>query len=241
MTNAVALDISEVTDNFPNFRVALVVAEGLLIPAARPRALEAFVEETAAQVARDLAGVELADVAELKAWRQAYRAFGVKKTSYRSSVERLLKNLQRGAGLPRVNALVDAYNAVSALYRMPIGADDLDRVKPPLAFRYARPTDSFIALGDPASTPDPPNAGEVVYADAEKCLCRRWNWYQDARSAIGPQTTRTVLTVQSLSADDAQLRKAAAHLVGLIVGCAGGRANWAIAHAAAPRVAVSAA
>jgi DNA/RNA-binding domain of Phe-tRNA-synthetase-like protein len=240
MTNAVSLDISEVSGNFPSFRVALVVARGLTVPAERSRALVAFVEETAAQVARDLAGMELADITELKAWRQAYRAFGVKKTSYRSSVERLLKNLQRGAGLPRVNALVDAYNAVSALYRMPIGADDLDRVKPPLAFRYARPTDSFIALGDPASTPDPPNAGEVVYADAEKCLCRRWNWYQDGRSAIGPRTTRAVLTVQSLSAADAQLRKAAAHLVGLIVGCAGGRANWAIAHAAAPRVDVSA-
>ncbi len=239
MTNAVSLDISEVAGSFPSFRVALVVADGLVISAERPRALEAFVEETAAQVARDLAGVELADVAELKTWRQAYRAFGVKKTSYRSSVERLLKNLQRGAGLPRVNALVDAYNAISALYRMPIGADDLDRVKPSLAFRYARPTDTFIALGDPEATPDPPNAGEIVYADAEKCLCRRWNWYQDGRSAIGPQTTHAVLTMQTLSADDARLRRAAAHLVGLIAGCARGRANWAIAHEAAPRVAVS--
>jgi len=239
MTDAVTLDISEVAGNFPSFRVALVV-DGLIIPAERPQPLEAFVEETAAQVARDLAGVELADVAELKAWRQAYRAFGVKKTSYRSSVERLLKNLQRGAGLPRVNALVDAYNAVSALYRMPIGADDLDRVKPPLAFRYARQADSFIALGDPASTPDPPNTGEVVYADAEKCLCRRWNWYQDGRSAIGPQTTRAVLTVQSLSDDDAQLRKAAAQLADLIVVYAGGRAEWTTAHAGAPHVSVSA-
>jgi len=241
MTDAVTLDISEVACTFPSFRVALVVVDGLIIPAERSWRLEAFIADTAAQVAKDLADVELADVAELKAWRQAYRAFGVKKTSYRSSVERLLKNLQRGAGLPRVNALVDAYNAVSALYRMPIGADDLDRVKPPLAFRYARPADSFIALGDPASTPDPPNAGEVVYADAEKCLCRRWNWYQDGRSAIGPQTTRAVLTVQTLSADDAQLRKAAAHLVGLIVGCAGGHANWAVAHAGVQGVSVSAA
>ena len=241
MTNAVSLDISEVAGNFPSFRVALVVVDELVIPAEPPRALEAFVEETAAQVTRVLAGVELAAVAELKAWRQAYRAFGVKKTSYRSSVERLLKNLQRGAGLPRVNALVDAYNAVSALYRMPIGADDLDRVKPPLAFRYARQADSFIALGDPASTPDPPNAGEVVYADAEKCLCRRWNWYQDGRSAIGPQTKCAVLTVQTLSDDDTRLRNAAAHLADLIVGSIGGRADWAIAHAGVQRVSVRAA
>jgi DNA/RNA-binding domain of Phe-tRNA-synthetase-like protein len=239
MTDPVSLDISEVAGNFPRFRVALVVVDGLIIPAERPLALAAFVEDTTAQVARDLAGVELADIAELKAWRQAYRAFGVNKTSYRSSVERLLKNLQRGTGLPRVNALVDAYNAISARYRMPIGADDLDRVTSPLAFRYACPTDTFIALGDPESAFDPPNAGEVVYADAEKCLCRRWNWYQDARSAIGPRTTRAVVTVQTLSHDDAQLRKATAHLVELIAGCGGGHARWTIAHAAVPRIAVA--
>jgi len=239
MTDAVSLDISEVAGNFPAFRVALVVVDALVIPAERPPMLEAFIDETAARVARDLAGLDLADVAELKAWRQAYRAFGVKKTSYRSSVERLLKNIQRGAGLPRVNALVDVYNAVSALYRMPIGADDLDRVTPPLASRYAQPTDTFIALGDPAATPDPPQAGEIVYADAEKCLCRRWNWYQDARSATAPLTTRAVLTVQTLSGDDSELQKAASHLADLIGGCCGGRARWAIVHAAAPLVAVS--
>jgi len=190
-------------------------------------------------VGRDLAGLDLADIPELRVWRQAYRAFGVKKTSYRSSVERLLKNIQRGGGLPRVNALVDAYNAISALYRMPVGADDLDRAMPPLAFRYARHTDTFVALGDAVAAPDPPQAGEVVYADAEKCLCRRWNWYQDARSAIASSTARAVLTVQTLSADDDRLQKATSHLAELIAGCTGARARWAIASAAAPLVAVS--
>jgi DNA/RNA-binding domain of Phe-tRNA-synthetase-like protein len=134
---------------------------------------------------------------------------------------------------------VDAYNAVFALYRMPIGADDLDRIKPPLAFRSARPTDTFIALGDQEGKADPPKAGEIVYADAEKCLCRRWNWYQDARSATGLRTTRAVLTVQSLSDDEAQLRIAVAKLADLIVACGGSRVNWSIARADSPRVSVS--
>jgi DNA/RNA-binding domain of Phe-tRNA-synthetase-like protein len=234
MTGEVILDISDVSGSFPAFRVALVVVDRLAIPAKRPPMLDAFIEETAAQLARDLAGIDLADVAELKAWRQAYRAFGVKKTSYRSSVERLLKNVQRGGGLPQVNVLVDAYNAISARYRMPIGADDLDRVRPPLAFRYSRPADTFVALGDAAATPDPPQAGEVVYADAEKCLCRRWNWYQDARSAITSHTTRAVLTVQTLADDDSGVREATSHLVELIAACTGGGARWAVAHAATP-------
>ena len=44
---------------------------------------------------------------------------------------------------------------------------------------------------------DPPKAGEVVYADARHVLCRRWNWRQDARSAVSTRTRRAALTVQS--------------------------------------------
>jgi len=36
----------------------------------------------------------------------------------------------------------------------------------------------------------------VVYADAEKILCRRWNWRQDVRSLVTPLTARAVVTVQ---------------------------------------------
>jgi DNA/RNA-binding domain of Phe-tRNA-synthetase-like protein len=239
MTADVTLEISDVIRSFPSFRVALIVAEDLAIRDERPRGLEAMIRDAETGIVADLAAMELADVPELRSWREAYKGFGVKKTSYRSSVERLLKNIQRGAGLPRVNALVDAYNAVSALHRMPIGADDLDRVTPPLAFRYSRPGDSFIALGDPASSADPPKPGEVVYADAAKCLCRRWNWYQDARSAVGPRTTRAVLTVQTLTADEAQLRAATAELVEMIAGYASGRAAWGIADAGRPEVGVA--
>jgi DNA/RNA-binding domain of Phe-tRNA-synthetase-like protein len=241
MTQPVALDIAEVVGSFPGFRAALVVAENLTIEAARTPALEAVIAEIEAQAARGLAGVELADIPELKCWREAYKAFGVKKTSYRSSVERLVKAVQRGAGLARVNALVDAYNALSLRYRLPVGADDLDRVAPPLAFRYARPGDSFIALGDANQTADPPKPGEVVYADAEKCLCRRWNWYQDDRSAVRLESRRVVLTVQGLEpASAVRVEAAAAELCELIASHCGGRATWRVADAATPIVSVPA-
>ena len=238
MTRQVTLDIGELVGNFPTFRAGLVVATGLAIQGGRPAALDGFIAETETQVAGWMGDRELADIAELKSWRDAYKAFGVKKTSYRSSVERLLKNIQRGAGVPWVNTLVDAYNTVSVRCFMPIGADDLDRVTLPLAFRYARAGDSFIALGDAAQTPDPPKPGEVVYADAEKCLCRRWNWYQDARSAVSVGTTEAVLTVQTLTASRAEVAAAAETLVRLIADCCVATAAYDIADSAAPRVTV---
>lgn len=239
MTATVGLNISDVIRTFPTFRVALVVADGLVLRDERPHDLVRVIRDAESRIAAGLAAADLADVPELRSWREAYKAFGAKKTSYRSSVERLLKNIQRGAGLPRVNALVDAYNLISAAHRMPIGADDLDRVTPPLAFRYSRPGDTFVALGDPAGEADPPKPGEVVYADAEKCLCRRWNWYQDARSAVGPHTARAVLTVQTLTADEADVRAAAAELVEMIGRYVDGRAAWDIADAARPRIGIA--
>ncbi len=38
----------------------------------------------------------------------------------------------------------------------------------------------------------------MIYADGEKLLCRRWNWYQSARSATTSATRSAVLTVQWL-------------------------------------------
>ena len=79
------------------------------------------------------------------AWRAAYKAFGIKQTRYRSSVERLVKNVLAGRELARINGFVDLYNAVSLAHVLPLGSDDLDKVMPPLVFRYARGADSFDA------------------------------------------------------------------------------------------------
>lgn len=232
--------IADISDDFPAYRVGLVVASELHIVPERTPGLEREVREAEAGAAQLLEGVALADVPELRAWREAYKAFGVKKTSYRSSVERLLKRVQQGAGLPQVNTLVDTYNAVSVRYRTPVGADDLANVSPPLGFRYSRPGDTFFAMGDESRTPDPPRAGEVVYADAEKCLCRRWNWYQDARSAISLRTTRAVLTVQAITPESsARVEDAVERLCALLAASCDAKTAWAIADRRRPVIEVA--
>jgi len=234
-----SLDISQVLERFPDFRVALVRAENLTIHRDRGPALHAAVEAVEAEVSALVAARPLADIGELQVWRTAYKAFGVKKTSYRGSAERLLKQIQQGRGLPRVNSLVDTYNAISARHRLPIGADDLAKVVGPLAFRYARPGDNFFALGAAQQLDDPPKPGEVVYADAEKILCRRWNWYQDERGATGAATRGAVLTVQCLGGAPILDPAVEALCAGLGEFC-GARTAWAVAHAGAPRAQVAA-
>lgn len=191
------LDISEIAEDFPAFRVAVIVASGLEIAAARPAGLQTEIEGMSEGARERWAGMELSSIPGIAVWRQAYKEFGIKKTSYRCSVERLVKNALAGRPLPEINTFVDAYNAVSLAHVFPAGADDLDKIDGDIAFRYSRPGDSFLPLGRADQGEDPPKDGEVVYADAAKVLCRRWNWCQDARSPVSRKTTRAVLTVQS--------------------------------------------
>jgi len=226
------IDISEIAGHFPEFRVAVVVARGLVIPAGRPADLDALIAEREAAARERWKGMELSEIPGIAAWRKAYRAFGIKKTSYRSSVERLMKNALADRTLPAINAFVDAYNAVSLAHVLPLGADNLARVEGNIAFRYSRPGDSFLDMaggedGGEGPAEDPPKPGEVVYADDAKVLCRRWNWRQDGRSLVGPETRDAVVTVQWNGAGD--LDAAVADLVDLIGRFAGGTCRVSLA------------
>ncbi|WP_407049979.1 B3/4 domain-containing protein [Methyloraptor flagellatus] len=235
------LDIRELAAAFPDFRVAVLVAEDLAIPAERPDALDRLIAEREAAARVHWGGTELSQIPGVAAWRAAYKAFGIKKTSYRSSVERIMKNALAERPLPRINGFVDAYNAVSLTHVFPAGADDLDKVVGDIAFRYSREGDSFVDMageggegeGDTPAGPveDPPKPGEVVFADATHVLCRRWNWRQDARTLVSPATRRAVLTIQSNGAGD--LDAAVADAADLIGRVCGGRISVAFADAGA--------
>mgnify|MGYP001243267078 CR=1 FL=1 len=193
------ISIADIASAFPLARVAAVLLEGGTITPQRSARLEQIIAAREIAARRRFAGQELSQIPGVAAWRVAYRGFGIKRTSYRSSVERLVKRVLAGGALPLINSFVDLYNAVSLDHTLCLGADDLDALTGDVAFRFSRPGDTFLDMGaaqgeDPN---DPPKPGEVVYADEGHVLCRRWNWRQDARSAVTPRSRRVLLTVQS--------------------------------------------
>ena len=210
------LSIEDLTERFPLFRVAFVFAEPLSIAPRRSAALAEEIAAAEAECRRRWGLMELSAIPEVAAWRAAYKGFGIKRTSYRSSAERLIKRVLAGEPLPAINALVDLYNMVSLETGLCLGCDDFDKTLGDLAFRFARPGDSFIDMGAEAGDDpnDPPKDGEVVYADDRQVLCRRWNWRQDLRTAAKLETRRAVLTIQSNGVGDVEA--AAARLARLI-------------------------
>jgi DNA/RNA-binding domain of Phe-tRNA-synthetase-like protein len=226
------ISIADITNAFPDYRVAFVVAEGLTIAPERPLALDALIAEREAAARARWGSTELSQIPGIAAWRAAYKGFGIRQTRYRSSVERLVKNVLAGRSLARVNTFVDLYNAVSLAHVLPLGADDLDRIMPPLTFRTAREGDSFVDMAEEGDAPEAPKPGEVVYADAAHVLCRRWNWRQDARSLIAPQTARVVVTVQGNGTGD--VSAGADDLIDLIGKFCGGRSRAVVLDRAEP-------
>jgi DNA/RNA-binding domain of Phe-tRNA-synthetase-like protein len=129
------------------------------------------------------------DHPHLLAWRSVFRAFGAKR--YRCSAEALIARVASGEGLPRVNRLVDLYNAISVAHAVPVGGEDLDRVVGQVRLRFASGEEEFDGG-------DPPKPGEVVWADEAGVTCRRWNWRQGRRTRLELGTTRAYFLFDAL-------------------------------------------
>jgi DNA/RNA-binding domain of Phe-tRNA-synthetase-like protein len=177
----------------PDFAVMAVIVSGLANGPGDAQS-EQWLQEAEAH-ARDNAGALPPHVA---AWQDAYRAFGAKPNRTASSVEALWKRAT-GPGLPRVNWLVDVYNAVSVRHVLPVGGEDLDRFSGPIRLMRASGAEPFDTMKDGQPFSDPPAAGEVVWADDLGVTCRRWNWRQGTRTRLTEASTSALFLLERLA------------------------------------------
>ena len=176
----------------PDYCAVSVVAAGLEIHDRHP-VVDRYIEDPFAHEAPNPWSEE-----HLEAWRGAYRAFGAKPQRTPCSAEALLARLRKDGRLPAVNAVVDAYHAVSVRYAMPIGGENVAAyVGAPRLIR-ARGSEAFDTVqdGKPASEGVP--AGEVVWADDHGVTCRRWNCRQGVRTRIDLHTRQAWFVLERL-------------------------------------------
>lgn len=131
----------------------------------------------------------------VEAWREAYRAFGAKPQRTRPSVDALLR---RAGALPSINKVVDAYNAVSVEYALPIGGEDLDAYQGPARLVRATGDEPFDVIAGGAPAVEHPAAGEVVWRDDAGVTCRRWNWRQCVRTRLTETTKNALFLLERL-------------------------------------------
>ncbi|HZW49666.1 MAG TPA: B3/4 domain-containing protein [Bacillota bacterium] len=159
-------------------------------------------------------------------WRQAFSQFKTKKGA-RSSIEALLKRIEKGNEVGMINPLVDLYNMVSLHYGLPCGGEDIDSFEGNLRLAVTDGHDEFMALGDEESEFTLP--GEVCYLDDTGAVCRCWNWRDGQRTMLTEETKNAVLVIESVDPTRHQdLLAAVDSLATLAVRYLGGRASTKI-------------
>ncbi|GGX01849.1 hypothetical protein GCM10010383_34960 [Streptomyces lomondensis] len=112
----------------PGFTHVAIEAHGL-VNGPSTDAGSALLGDAARRLAARLDGRAPHEDPHMAAWREAYTAFGAKPSRTRNSAEALAKRALSEAGLPRINLLVDLYNAVSVAHLIPVGGEDIDRIQ----------------------------------------------------------------------------------------------------------------
>jgi DNA/RNA-binding domain of Phe-tRNA-synthetase-like protein len=188
----------DVFERLPGMRVVVTVADGLEASSAGT-AIDRLLEEawTAAGALRDRYP-NAQSHPNVAAWRERFKAMGVRSHDFPTSVEALLRRAMRGGSPPRINPLVDAYNAISLRHVVPAGAFDLDALGEGLELRLTVDGDTFVALDEDRAVPVPP--GEVAYATGSTVLTRHIVWRQSREALISPGTRRAVVISEILGA-----------------------------------------
>ncbi|MEQ8438740.1 MAG: phenylalanine--tRNA ligase beta subunit-related protein [Ilumatobacter fluminis] len=194
-----------VSERWPDYRVWLVAADEIDASLVARTVDELFEAAASSRLA--------APDTHVLQWQQAFRDFGVKPRVARSSVDALLRRAGSERGLPRIDPLVDLYNAVSVLHRVPIGGEDLDRYQGGPHLMLASGDEPFPTIDHGDEVVDHPDPGEPIWTDDDGVTCRRWNWRQPTRTAIGPATHRVGFIIDSLDAPDHEGAQAAADLL----------------------------
>lgn len=187
----------EVAQRFPQYHALVLVVEGLRNGPSTPQSV-AYLREAEAQARQMFAAAPLGEHPHIQAWHEVFRAFGAKPKKTLNSAEALISRVLKGGELPAINALTDAYNAVSVRWVVPCGGEDLAHVAAPVSLKVASGDEPFEINKDGAPYTDHPAAGEVVWADDLGVTCRAWNWRQGLRTRLTEQTTRAYFLFDAL-------------------------------------------
>ncbi|MGW2632521.1 B3/B4 domain-containing protein [Streptomyces chattanoogensis] len=182
----------------PGFGHLAVEAHGLA-NGPSDEASSALLDEATRRLAERLGGRAPQDDPHIAAWRAAYTAFGCKPSRTRNSAEALARRALADGGLPRINRLVDLYNAISVAHLIPVGGEDLDRIQGDMRLVRATGDEPFVTAAGGAEVIEHPEPGEVVWCDDEGVTCRRWNWRQGVRTRLTEDSVSALFLLERMA------------------------------------------
>jgi DNA/RNA-binding domain of Phe-tRNA-synthetase-like protein len=227
----------EIFARYPGYLRGVVVAHGVK-NGPSPAELTQMLREAEASVRDRVDAEQVAEEPHIKSWREAYRAFGAKPAEFRSSVEAMARRALRGDEIPSISALVDLGNVMSLRHLLPAGAHAIDLLNGDIELRFATGSEEFVPFGSEES--EHPLPGEVIFAEGDTVLTRRWTWRQGNHTLTLPDTTAIEFNVDGLPpVTRAEVETACAEVAELIQRFCGGTTRIAYLTAETPQVSLA--
>ena len=224
MTNRTYFVSQDVFARFPDYVRGVVVAYDLQNGESTPELIDLL--RAAEASARERLNLDtLTAYPRIAAWREAFKAQGIKPNEFRCSVEAMVRRALRDQQLPSINALVDIGNALSLRHLVPVGSHAIDVVAGDLALRPATGRETFIAFG--SEQVEHPVPGEIVFTEGDVVLTRRWSWRQANHTLTLPGTTAIEFNVDGLApVTRAEIEAICREVMELIQKHCGGRTRY---------------
>lgn len=178
---------------FPNAKVGIVICHDIDNTVKDEEQYREMILQGEKEALKYLKDSKFSNNQVIKVWREAFKKFKTKKGA-RSSIEAMLKRVDKGNPVGTINPLVDIYNSISLKYALPCGGEDIDKFDGNIRLTKAIGDEEFIPLGTDENSP--PYEGEVVYKDNKGAICRCWNWREAVRTMLTENTTNAFLCIE---------------------------------------------
>lgn len=216
----------EVFDQYPGYSRGVVLAYDLK-NGPSPEKLISLLREAEESVRSQATIENIADHPRIKAWREAYKAFGAKPSEFRSSVEAMARRALRNDQLPCINALVDIGNIVSLQHLVPVGGHSMDELTRDISLHLAKGDETFVPFG--SSEIEHPLPGEVIFTEGDTVLTRRWTWRQANHTLTLLETYSIEINIDRLPVVDMEeVHAIASQVMGLVDEFCGGKMRYEI-------------
>jgi len=178
----------ELTSRFPGLSARVVTIRGVEVKPSDLK-LDEFKLEVIRRTKERWTLDQLREQQIFRAYRDFFWRIGVDPTKIRPAAEALIRRILRSRPIPRINTLVDAYNAASIDTAVALGAFDIDGLAGELLMREAVEGEEFLGIG--MEKPVVLKGVEAVVSDSEKLIAVYP--YRDAEACKITEDTVNVL------------------------------------------------
>ena len=189
----------------PNFKRAVLVFRNVINTETSEEVWELFKQAVTA-VKQTVTPETITEQPQIAAWRSAFKSMGVNPTNDKPAIEALLRRVVNNPeGFKPINLAVDLGNVCSLKYMMPIGVHPIANDSKNIELRLATGEETYTDFSGTKTEKIP--QGEIVFADGDAVLTRKWVWRQSRQSIIDVSTDNFFINLDFiLPKDDREIK-----------------------------------